>query len=377
MTRREMMGALGAAAVPARKPRVAAIVTEYRWYSHADVICGRLLGGNSANGTWHEPRTQLVSMYTAQVPNNDMSRDMAARCGFKIYPSIREALTLGGDRLAVDAVVFIGEHGNYPVNDVGQKLYPRHELFSQILDVYEAGGRGVPTFFDKHLSYSWPMAEEMYRRARKLGFPFMAGSSIPVTIRRPETDLALDTPVNEVAAVGYADLDAYGFHTLEAMQCIVERRKGGETGIARVEMIEGDAARKAADTPLVAEALKVQNATLESLTAVFRIDYRDGLRATVPMLKSGAWSVAWRTPAGTQATLFGPPWNRPLPHFDGMVYLIEQMFLTGKETYPVERTLLTTGALAYLFESRRNKGPVETPLAVRYTAPKESWFQKG
>src|SRR4051794_29177888 len=143
---------------PARKKKVAAIVTEYRYYSHADVICGRLLAGYSANNVWTPSRTQLVSLYTAQVPANDMSRDLAARHGFKIYPTIHDALTLGGGRLAVDAAVFVGEHGNYPVNDVGQKLYPRHELFSQILDMYEASGAGVPTYFDKHFSYSWEKA---------------------------------------------------------------------------------------------------------------------------------------------------------------------------------------------------------------------------
>lgn len=314
-------------------------------------------------------------MYTDQVPQNDMSRDMAARCGFKIYPTIREALNLGGDKLAVDAVVFIGEHGNYPNNDLGQKLYPRFELFSQILDVYETNGRGVPTFFDKHLSYSWTKAETMYRRAKKLGFAFMAGSSIPVTIRQPDIDLALGTPITEAAAVGYADLDAYGFHTLEALQTIVERRRGGETGIARVEMIEGDAARQAASSEVVASALRAQNATLDGLKAVFRLTYRDGMIATVPMLMSGSWSVAWRAPQGIEATLFGPKTARPLPHFDGMVSLLETMFVSGKPPYPVERTLLTSGALSYLFESRRVKGPVDTPLAVQYQAA-PSWWQK-
>src|SRR5215468_5340193 len=119
-----------------------------------------------------------------------MSRDLAARHGFHIYPTIREALTLGGAKLAVDAVVFVGEHGNYPTNELGQKMYPRYELFTQILDVYEQGGRVVPTFFDKHLSYSWEKAKAIYQRVRKLNVPMMAGSSIPVTPRTPELEIA-------------------------------------------------------------------------------------------------------------------------------------------------------------------------------------------
>ena len=175
-------GACGAAQDEAARSRrhaqrAAAVVTVYRYNSHADVLVGRLLSGYSANATWTPSRTQIVSFHAAQVPANiDMSRDLAARNGFQIYPTIRDALTLGGKSLAVDGVVFVGEHGDYPVNDVGQSLYPRYELFSQIMDVYEETGRSVPTFFDKHFSYSWDKADAIYRRAKKIGFPFMAGS---------------------------------------------------------------------------------------------------------------------------------------------------------------------------------------------------------
>ena len=115
----------------------------------------------------------------------------------------------------------------------------RYELFSQILDVYEATGRSVPTFFDKHFSYSWEKAETLYKRVKKIGFPFMAGSSIPLTIRRPVVQPPLESHIIEAVALGFGDPDAYGFHTLEAMQCLVERRRGGETGVASVEWIEG------------------------------------------------------------------------------------------------------------------------------------------
>ena len=253
MTRRDWLGvgmaapALAAKAAPAqpcttdgRRTKTAAVVTVYRYNSHADVLIGRLLSGYSVDGKWAPSQTHLLSLHAAQMPeNSDMSRDLAARNGFHLYPSIRETLTLGGKSLAVDGVVFIGEHGDYPTNDVGQILYPRYELFSQILDVYEESGRSVPTFFDKHFSYSWEKADAIYRRSKKLGFPFMAGSSIPLTIRKPALDPPLDIPITEAVTIGYGPADAYGFHTLEGLQCIVERRKGGETGIASVQWIEG------------------------------------------------------------------------------------------------------------------------------------------
>ncbi|MGC8793456.1 MAG: hypothetical protein ACP5U2_08700, partial [Bryobacteraceae bacterium] len=180
MDRRGFLLASMGLAARAWRPKVAAIVTEYRPLSHADVIGGRFLQGYYPNGVRQQPRTRIVSMYTDQVPANDMSRELAARYGFTIYPSVEEALTLGGDRLAVDAVLLIGEHGNYPVNERGQKLYPRYELFERIVQVFRRSHRPAPVFCDKHLSYSWKKALAMYRWSRGLRFPLMATS-----MRRP------------------------------------------------------------------------------------------------------------------------------------------------------------------------------------------------
>jgi hypothetical protein len=343
-----------------------------------------------------EPVSRVVSLYTDQVPENDMSRDLAARHGFRIYPTIREALTLGGPNLAVDAVVFVGEHGSYPTNDLGQKLYPRYELFNQILDVYESSGRAVPTFFDKHLSYSWKNARALYDRAAKLRVPWMAGSSIPLTMRVPALELPLDSRVQEALMIGYGDLDAYGFHTIEAMQAIIERRAGGETGVRAVELLEKEKvwnwrASGAGQwtTPLLEAALsRVPGRPAGELhqlvrdPALFVIDYNDGLRAACYLLNGAVsnWAFACRRQNAQRidSCHIGPTerGGRPLPHFDGLVYCIEQMFVTGTPMYPVERTLLSTGILAFLFESKRKGARVDTPeLNVKYRAAERSFVQ--
>lgn len=397
ITRREWAGLLAAplAGAAPRKKTVAAIVTEYRHYSHADVVVGRLLGGNSANNIHHEPRTHVVSMYTDQVPaNTDMSRDLSARFGFRIFPTIADAITLGTGKIAVDAVCFIGEHGNYPDNELGQKMYPRYELYMQILDVYEKNGRSLPTFFDKHLSYSWPKAKEMYQRATRLKVPMLAGSSIPVTVRVPELEIPLDTPLEHAVGLGYGPVDAYGFHLLESMQCMVERRAGGESGVQWVEFLQNDAVFQwmagagAWSRPLLEEAAK-RNPYRKPMTleeearrpVLFRIGYRDGFEAAALIIgPSGAhWSYAGRRKSGAMdSCFFGlPSPGRPLPHFDGYVSCIEDLFVTGKPPYPWERTVLTTGALALLFESKRAGKRVETPdLDIRYRAPKNAFFQR-
>jgi hypothetical protein len=127
----------------------------------------------------------VVSLYVDQIPKGDLSRQRAGEFGFTIYPSISTALRRGGDRLAVDAVLIIGEHGGYPRNDLGQTLYPRYEFFKQVVDVFKKHGRAVPVFSDKHLSWNWSWAKEMVETARALGFSFMAGSALPITWRMP------------------------------------------------------------------------------------------------------------------------------------------------------------------------------------------------
>jgi len=410
MTRRNWLGlgavapALMAAGAPERpcapethRTKAAAVVTVYRFNSHADVLVGRLLSGYSVNAKWAPSHTEVISLHAEQVPTVDMSRDLAVRNGFQIYPSIRETLTLGGKSLAVDGVVFIGEHGDYPTNDVGQILYPRYELFSQIMDVYEQSGRSVPTFFDKHFSYSWEKADAIYRRAKKIGFPFMAGSSIPLTIRRPALDPPLDTPITEAVALGYGDPDAYGFHTLEGLQCLVERRKGGETGIASVQWIEGEAieawrngSEGAWSTPLLQplldDARRLQGLPPSPLVeehskkpVLFVLNYRDGLKAAALVLTENVgFSAAFRVKGREQplSTAFVIPVGRPLPNWDGMARCVDRFLATGEAPNPVERTLLTTGALAFCFESKRRGKLVETPqLQVSYRAPAHNWYQ--
>src|SRR5205085_1777451 len=185
-TRREFLATaavplLAAQTMPPK--RIAAVVTEYRHNSHADVIVGKYLEGFRQNGQPPGPRSKIVSMYTAQVPKNDMSREKAKQHNVPIYPTIWEALTLGGDRLAVDGVLLIGEHGNYPYNEKGQHLYPRYELFLEITDGFRAAKKSVPVFSDKHLSYNWHKAKRMVEISHELKFPLMAGSSIPVAYR--------------------------------------------------------------------------------------------------------------------------------------------------------------------------------------------------
>ncbi len=378
------------AAPAARKtPRVAAIVTEYRHNSHADVIVSRLLQTESLDGKGRKPDLALVSLYTDQVPANDISRRLAREHNFPIYDNVADALTLGTGELAVDGVLLVAEHGKYPVSDTGQTIYPKRRLFEEVVRVFERTGRVAPVFIDKHLADNWTDAHWIYQTAQRLKIPLMAGSSVPVLWRYPPCDTRRGGKLQEVVAVSYHSLDAYGFHAMEMVQSLVERRAGGETGVASVQCLTGDAVWRAGeqgvyDQELLSLALSrlkerplPQGKTLPELAKnpiLFVIDYRDGLRARVLTLNGAVaeWSCAWRDDAGTkQGAVFWTQEARPFQHFTYLLRGVEKMIHTGEPTWPVERTLLTSGTLDALLISQRDNGKrLETPyLSVAYQSP--------
>jgi hypothetical protein len=229
-----------------RKP-IAVVCTVYRPLSHAYHIAGRMIYGYQRDGQLHVPKHYVASMSVDQTPDNDLSREVGKEFNIRITRSVAEALTNGGDKLLVDGVLLIGEHGNYPRNELGQILYPRFEMMEQIVEVFRKTGRSVPVFNDKHLSYDWDKARKMMDWAKELKFPLMAGSSLPVTWRRPELELPVGSPIEEALVAGYGPIEVYGFHALETLQVMLERRKGGETGVKAINCLTGNDVWKAGD----------------------------------------------------------------------------------------------------------------------------------
>ena len=364
--------------------KIAAIVTEYRVPAHADVIVGKFIKGFPIDDGLLPPKVEIASLYLDQIPPNDIGVKVAAENNIPIYHSIPKALCLGGDELAVDGVISIGEHGDYAFNEKGQHMYPRRFFFEQISGVMATSGRAVPVFSDKHLSYNWTNAKWMYDRARELNIPFMAGSSVPLFWRDPWLEHEIDAPIEEAVMLSFGGIESYGYHGFEALQAMVERRRGGEKGIATVQCVEGEAVWKAGDEglwsrDLAAAAVKeggTKGGNMEEKCenpAAFLIEYNDGFKATVLQLNGFAreWVYAARVDGQVQTTEL-TRWSDPHPSFSYLGLNIQEMFLTGEPQYPVERTLLVTGALDALMDSRyRGHVRLETPhLAVKYQAPK-------
>jgi len=384
--------------------RIAVIATIYRYLSHAQHIGDRFLVGYPHAGEWHKPDMKVVSLYVDQKPEGDLSAERASEFGFTVYPTIAETLRCGGSKLAVDAVLIVAEHGDYPRNAKGQILYPRYEFFKQVVDVFEQDGRVVPVYNDKNLSYDFRKAQWMVAAGHRMNFPMLAGSSLPVTWRLPDIELPLECEIEEALMVGEGGSDAMDYHALEGLQCMIERRKGGETGVRSVQMITGDAVWRAgregrwsrdlleaalsrSDTP---QGLTVQdgrtqdllaNGTLQKLVkdpAAYFIEHNDGLRTTLLMLNGAIadFNFAARVKgiSQIQSTQFLLTPNPNVTYSACLVSKIEEMFATGKAPYPVERTLIVSGILDSCLTSKvEGQKRLETPyLQVRYRAPQKS-----
>jgi hypothetical protein len=445
------------AQTPAQRPlRVAILGSAYRYQLDMQILADRFLVGYPYEGEWHLPEVQVVSVYVDQLarqveaasspyqlamtgakvapsssargtagglgkeravgtqtspeklePMNDLSKARSQQFGFRLCSNIPEALRCGGDRIAVDAVLSIVEQDGYPSNDQGQILLPSYDFFQQCVQVFEEEGHALPYFNYKQLSFSFEQAQAMVKTANRLRFPLLAGSSLPVTWRLPDVDIPLGAEVQEAVMVGVGRYDGLDFDALEAMQCMLERRKGGETGVKAVQLLEGDdvwAAGKAgrwskdlmssalsrSDTPMGLTVLDgrtqdlVASGVLPQLVsnpAAYCLEYKDGTRAALLLLNGAIqdFNISVRV-AGhglISAQFFLPP-----PPNDAytacLAAKVEQMFQTRSAPYPVERTLLTTGILEACLDSRhRLNQRLETPqLAVKYQPPAESQYAR-
>lgn len=391
-----------------RRKKIAVITTVWKNRSHAWHMAERFLVGYPQAGKWHRPPIDVVSAYVDQQPEGDLSKKRSAEFGFPLYGSIAEALRCGGKQLAVDGVLIIGEHGSYAKSEFGQTKYPRYEFFRQVADVFRQEGKSLPVFNDKHLSWNWDWAREMYDTARELKIPLAAGSSLPVTWRMPALDMPYGAEVEELMCVAFGGVDSYDFHALEVIQCMAERRRGGETGVVAVQSLRGDAVWKSFAAkdwqhggfdPRLFEACLSRCQTLQQTDnnshryptpeqirewvkepVAYRIEYKDGTRATMLLLNGlvtdFTFAARLRGQAEPLSTLFYLPPVPNVTYSAGLMAQAEATFLTGKAPAPLERTLLTTGLVeAGVRSLGKEQQRLETPhLEITYAAPRESLF---
>ncbi|MEP7365719.1 MAG: hypothetical protein ABI972_20900 [Acidobacteriota bacterium] len=380
MTRRSLLLSPLIATTPvapaqASHPRVAVILNVYFPNSHADVFVGRLLEGYRLNGVSHRPRLKTEAFYVDQFPVNDMAREQAQEYGVTIYPDVASALRLGDSKLAVDAVAIVGEHGQYPRTRRGNVMYPRAKRFDEVTQVFAQDGRVVPLFHDKYFAYEWEDALRMYDKIRQMRIPLFCGSSLPWTWRRPPLEFPRGFELDEVMAVSFSDLEEHGYHAVELLQAMAERRKGGETGIEAIRCVEGEAVWKMGwsqdllNAALTRRINKGYGYEWRNPQAI-QIRYRDGLKASILNLNGMTmdYLFAARDKAGRIHSSCFYIQLYVHNHWSFMVRAFEDVVLTKKTAMPLERTLLSNGIMLFGLESRVQEHKwLDTPeLAISY-----------
>ncbi|WP_276358895.1 hypothetical protein [Daejeonella sp. H1SJ63] len=364
--------------------KVAFITHIYRNSAHADVIGTKLFLGIPADEGMVAPQIKIASVYIEQVGANDTGIRIAKMNNTPVYPTVEEALTLGGDKLAVDAVIYVGEHGEYPYNRLGMKLYPRMNYLERIFRVFDASNRSVPVFTDKALSYSWIDSRWIYDRAQELNVPLMAGSSLPYCWRDKPLVHPLGVKISEAVAIGYASLDAYGFHVTEILQCMIERRAGGETGVESVEGLKGADVWAAIDSGKISQKLveaacdTIQGKATGNMREIVKmpyaviVKYKDGTKGSIVMLDqyvNQGWAYAAKTGKDIVATEFVLDHSMSYSHFSYLTLNIQKFIVTGKQTAPIERNLLTSGIIDMGIRSLAEGKVKQTPfLNIKYSA---------
>lgn len=403
-TRREMLGVTGMASLVAlsgistesfgqsmqARPKIAVIATFWgATRSHADWLVNKLIDGYWWQGAYVPSRVDVVSLYLHQHDTSLLGQKVAKAKGFPVFRSVAEALTLGGKELAVDGVVIVGEHGDYPTDLKGHWLLPRWWLYNQVIRVFEQSKRSVPVFNDKHFSYNWDDAKWMFDKSRELGFPLTGGSLLPVYYRKPEIELENETPIRHSIIVGAAGDEGGIFHCMDFLQAFVERRKGGETGVKSVQSIRGPEAwkwveqhawaGKLLDSVAASFNLKPGQYQENGPTNICIVEYRDGTIAAIIGARVSSWTYAGeiegrKEPVVVSLLNFPGPFDQyhasnAQPHW------IVEMMLTKKEPFNAERLLLSTGILNMYMESNWENG-VYSPVGRRLDTPQLNYSYK-
>jgi hypothetical protein len=391
-----------------RKRKVAVITTTFSIGSVAERLTTRLLEGYWIGNNFHESQCDVASLCVARMESTDLGRRISEAYDLALVPTIAEALMLGESSLAVDGILLVGEDADRNTDSASLKHDSRFRFFQQIVDVFERTRRTVPVFCAGYMAGSWSEAKQMVQWSREMKFPLMAGTSAPVTFRRPDLDYPLatnfdDAPLGDRAhhsfpfGVDFNEAlvicpEGFGsvFCGLEILQAFLERRRTGETGIRSIECLLNDSVWRAADEGRWSKEL-MQAATARSERrgrgrpediehpAVYLIEHNDGTRSAILSLAemTTEYLAAFRLQGRHEidSTLCYTPVESG-NDFSILVKGFSQMLSTGMSPYPIERNLLTTGALLQLAESKlENGGRIETPmLKVDYVASNQSFY---
>jgi hypothetical protein len=363
--------------------KIAFLLEEFSKPSPAQQLVDRFLAGYVIDGEFRRSPFESASGYVMLSSNPP---DLEQRIkDFKLVVAPRAEQAVEG----ADAVVIASRKPGALAN----------ERFVQI--ALERAPEGGACFVHGALANSLGRAQELVGLARSRKIALLAGTPLCVTWRLPEVELPPATPLSEALIVVQANpspsqtsppappssLRGAELHALEGLLPVIERRRGGESGVRSIRFLEGRDLWKAGDKgnwswQLLAAALSrshspqgdpVLDGRTQDLVGLglvpklarnprgWLLEHRDGLRSTILVLDGvvADFNFAVRVQNGSivSAQLFRTP-SPAEQHFSRLTAVMEDFFRTGKLPWPTERNLLVAGLLERFGQPSNRTGRV-------------------
>ena len=367
--------------------KIAFLLEEFSKPSPAQQLVDRFLAGYVTNGEFRRSPFESASAYVMLSSNPP---DLEQRIkDFKLVVASRADQAVEG----ADAVIIASRKPGALAN----------ERFVQI--ALERAPQGGACFVHGALANSLERAQEFLSLARSRKIALLAGTPLCVTWRLPEVELPPATPLSEALIVVQANpspsqtsppappssLRGAELHALEGLLPVIERRRGGESGVRSIRFLEGKELWKAGDKgnwswALLAAALSrshspqgdpVLDGRSQDLAGLglvpklarnprgWLLEHCDGLRSALLVLDGVVADFNFAVRAQDGSVVSAQLFRAPPPaehHYSRLAAAIEDFFQTGQSPWPVERNLLIAGLLeTFRQPSSRSGKRIETP----------------
>jgi len=349
--------------------KIAFLIEEFATGSPAQHILDRFLIGYSLHGSFHRIADLEVSVYLIVSSESDFG-SRHEDFGLRIEPTVEQAVA------NADAVVIVPRRPGAVANEAFLNLALRNAPEGSACFVYGALANGLAS------------ARQFTALAASRKIALLASTPISVTWRLPPIDLTPGTPLSEALIVVQvsalaaqasppfppASLRGAELHALEGLLPVIERRRGGETGVRSIRFLEGKGLWRAGDKGLWSQALLAAalsrsdtpqgNALLDGRTEDlvglglvpklarnprgWLLEHHDGLRSALLFLDGvvADYNFAVRALDGSvisaQLLRGAPPAEQ---HFSRLTGIVEDFFRAGTTPWRIERNLLIAGLL--------------------------------
>lgn len=359
--------------------KIAFLLEEFSKPSPAQQLLDRFLMGYPRDGAMQKPPCEEGSVYITLGTNEPDFEKRTDDFELSISPNAAAAVE------EADAVVVVSRRPGAMAN----------ERLLQI--ALERAPAGSACFVHGALSNTLERGREFLELARSRQISLLAGTPLCVTWRLPEVDVPRGTPLIEALIVVQGASPGAELHALEGLLPVIERRRGGESGVHSVQFVEGNDFWRAGEKrlwswPLLAAAISrshtpqgdpVLDGRTQDLVGLglvqklarhprgWLLEHRDGLRSALLVLDGviADFNFAVRARDGDiAAQLFRAP-PPAEHHFSRLAAAMEDFFRKGSSPWPIERNLLIVGLLETFRKPASRSGKrIETPgLNIGYS----------